>query len=78
MAVIMMMSGNSAAVSLLKIKIFWNKGYNIIISVRNNTNKNLSRDSNYIIDVIMWPKFGKFREAFKGWSWFKFNTLELA
>ena len=78
MAVIMMMSGNSAAVSLLKIKIFWNKGYNIIISVRNNTNKNLSRDSNYIIDVIMWPKFGKFREVFKGWSWFKFNTLGLA
>ena len=42
----------------LKVKIFWNKGYEVIISVHGVTNRFLSRDSNYIIDVVMWwPKF---------------------
>ena len=43
---------------LLKIKLFWNKGFDLIISVYDVTNKILSRDSNYIVDVVMWPKFG--------------------
>ena len=43
---------------LLKIVVFWNKGYDVIIPVHNVTNKILSRDSNYIVDVVMWPKFG--------------------
>ena len=43
---------------LLKIKAFWNKGYDVIISVHEVTNKILSRDSNYIVDLVMWPKFG--------------------
>ena len=30
---------------LIKIKLFWNKGYEIIISVHNVTNKILSQDS---------------------------------
>ena len=47
-----------AALGLLKVKVFWNKGYDVIISVHDVTNKILSRDSNYIIDVVMWPKFG--------------------
>ena len=42
---------------LLKIKVFWNKGYDIIIYVHDITNKILSHDSNYIVDVVMWPKF---------------------
>ena len=42
----------------LKVKIFWNKGYEVIISVHDVTNRFLSRDSNYLIDVVMWwPKF---------------------
>ena len=28
------------------------------MTVFNVINKNLSRDSNYIVDVVMWPKFG--------------------
>ena len=47
-----------ATPGLLKITVFWNKGYDVIISVDDVTNKILSRDSNYIVDVVMWPKFG--------------------
>ena len=43
---------------LLKITIFWNKGYDVINSVDDVNNKILSRDSNYIVDVFMLPKFG--------------------
>ena len=41
----------------LKTRIFWNNGYDIIISAHDITNKILSCDSNYI-DVVMRPKFG--------------------
>ena len=34
-----------------------NKYYGVIIFVHEVTNKILSRDSNYIINVVMWPKF---------------------
>ena len=54
---ILMMSAKMATPGLLKIKLFWNKGYDIIIPVNDVTNKLLSRDSNYIVDVFMWPKF---------------------
>ena len=53
-----MMSAKMATPGLLKITVFWNKGYDVIISVDDVTNKILSRDSNYIVDVVMWPKFG--------------------
>ena len=43
---------------LLKITVFWNKGYGVIISVDDVTNKALWHDSNYTVDVFMWPKFG--------------------
>ena len=52
------MSAKMASLGLLKIKVFWNKGYDVIISVHDVTNKILSRNSNYIVDVVMWPKFG--------------------
>ena len=48
----------SAKLATLKIKVFWNKGYDVIVSVRDVTNKVLSCDSNYTVDVVMWPKFG--------------------
>ena len=48
-----MMSAKLATLGLLKIKVFWNKGYDVIISVHDVTNKILSRDSNYIVDVVM-------------------------
>ena len=48
-----------ATPGLLKIIVFCNKGYDVIISVDDITNKILSRYSIYIIDVFMWSKFGK-------------------
>ena len=42
-----------AVLGLLKIKVFW-----VIIYVHDVTNKNLSCDSNYNVDAIMWTKLG--------------------
>ena len=53
MVTILMMSAKMATLGLLKIKIFCKKGYDVIISVHDVTNKILSRDSNYIVDVVM-------------------------
>ena len=53
-----MTAAKMAVVSLLKIKVFWNKDYDFVIYVHDVTNKILSRDSNYIVDVVIWPKFG--------------------
>ena len=52
------MPAKIATSSLLKIKVFWNKGYDVMIYVNDVTNKILSCDSNYIVNVVMWPKFG--------------------
>ena len=52
----MMMSAKTATVGLLKVKIFWNKTYDVTVSVQQVTNKILSCDSNYITDVAMWTK----------------------
>ena len=35
---------------LLKIMVFWNNGYDVIIPADDVTNKILSRYSNYIVD----------------------------
>ena len=51
-------SAKMAIPGLLKITVFWNEGYDVIISVHDVTNKILSRNSNYIVDVVMWLKFG--------------------
>ena len=56
-----MMSAKMATPGVLKIMVFWNKGYGVIISVDDFTNKILSRDSIYVVDVFMWPKFGNCR-----------------
>ena len=52
------MPAKMAILALLKIKVFWNKGYYIIYSIYDVNNKILSHDSNYIMDVVMWPKLG--------------------
>ena len=56
MVTILIMSGRKATLGLLKRKVFWNKRYDVIISVHDDTNKLLSHDSNCIVDVAMWPK----------------------
>ena len=54
-----MMSAKLATLGLLllKIKIFWKKSDDVIIYIHGVTNKVLSRDSNYIVGVVVWPKF---------------------
>ena len=46
-----MMSAKMAILGILKI-------YDVKISVCDVINKILSCDSNYIANVVMWPKFG--------------------
>ena len=60
MVTILMMSVKMATLGLLKIKVFWNKDYDVIISVYDVTSKILSNDSNYIVNVVMRPKFRNF------------------
>ena len=47
-----------ATLGLFKKNVFWKKSYDVIISVPGVTSKILSLESNYIEDVVMWPKFG--------------------
>ena len=49
-----MMSAKMATPSLLKIRLYRNKGYEVIIYVHDVTNKILSGDLNYNVDVFMW------------------------
>ena len=57
MVAILMMSTKLATLGLLKIKVLWNKGYDVIISVDDTTTKILSNDSGNFVDVVMWAKF---------------------
>ena len=52
----MMMSAKMAASDLFKNKE--KKGYDVIIFAHEVTKKNLSRDSNYNVNVVMLPKSG--------------------
>ena len=47
MVVTLMMSAKLATLGLLKIKVFWNKGYDVIISVYGITKKN------YVTQIIL-------------------------
>ena len=53
-----MMQAKKATSGLLKTKVFWNKGCYVIYSAYDVTKKIFSDDPNYIVDVVMWPKFG--------------------
>ena len=52
-----MIPAQLATLGVLKIKVFWNKGYDIIISAHYIRSKILFGDSNYIADFVMWTKF---------------------
>ena len=54
----LMMSAKMATLDLFKMRIFWNKGYYVIYSVYEVTDKISSHNPNYIVDVVMWPKLG--------------------
>ena len=53
MVTILMMSAKMTTQGLLKIRAFKKKDYGVIISAHDVTNKCLSRDSNYIIGVVL-------------------------
>ena len=53
-----MMPAKLVTLDILKIKILWSKVYNVIIFVHDFSDKIFTRDSNYIVDVVMRPKFG--------------------
>ena len=57
MVAIVMMSAKSATLDFLKIKVFWSKCYDFIIPVHDVTSEILSGDSNFIVDIVMKPKF---------------------
>ena len=67
MAEILIMSAKMATPGYLKVKLFWNNSYDVIIIVHAVFNKTLSGDANYIVDMIMWPKLsnssGSIREV---------------
>ena len=54
-----MMPAKMATLGLLQINVFWNKGYDGIFFANEVAKKNLSHDLNYIVNVLMWPKFGR-------------------
>ena len=58
MVTILIMSAKIVTVAFLKIKVFLNKGYDLITSVHDVTNKILLRDSNYVVDAVIRPKMG--------------------
>ena len=53
-----MMPAKLATLGHLKIKVFRNKDCDTMVSVHDVTKKILSLDSNFIIDVVISPKFG--------------------
>ena len=58
MVAISMISAKLATPGILKIEVFRNRNYDVTISVHDTTKKLSSYDSNYIVNLIVWPKFG--------------------
>ena len=50
-----MMSAKLATLDPLEIKVFWN---DVTISAHDVIDKIFSQDSNYIVDLVLWPEFG--------------------
>ena len=53
-----MIPAELATPGLLKIKVFWNKGSDVVDFINDATNIILSSSSNYIVDVVLWLNFG--------------------
>ena len=60
MFAVLMTSAKMATLGCLKEKVFWSKVNDVKSSVQDVTNKILSRDSNYITDVVIWSKSGNY------------------
>ena len=88
-----MMPAKFATPGLLKVKVILNKGYDTIISVHEVTSNILSHENYFadvvmfdkcsmsikkvITSSSILQKFDQKKQLFEGWSWFKFNNLEL-
>ena len=59
MVTILMMSAKKATLGRLKVTVFWNKGYDAKIFVYDVKNKILSRDLDYLANMVMSPKFAR-------------------
>ena len=59
MVTVLLVSAKITTLGLLKIKVFWNKGYDIIIFVQDIMSKTSSLDSSEVVDVVMLPKFDR-------------------
>ena len=51
-----MMFAQVATLGRLQLKVTWNKDYEVTNFVHDVTDKILLRYSNYIVDVVIWPK----------------------
>ena len=60
MVAILIISAKLATPVFLKINAFWNKSYDVTVSAHDVTIGILSLDSNYFVDLCMWPMFCKF------------------
>ena len=93
MVTILMILAKIATLGLLKIKIFSNKCSEVTVFSHDVMSRISSLDSNPIVDVVGWAKFGNSslwersyhfikiwqkKHVFEGWSWFKLNNLGLA
>ena len=57
MVTVLLMSAKMTTLGLLKIKVFWNKCYDVINPVYDITKKILFYDSDYIVNVVMLSKY---------------------
>ena len=90
----LMMSPKMATPGLLETMVFWNKCSGVINAAHDANSKMLSRDSNYVVDEVMWQKasisvregivapillgFDQKSRSFEGCSWFNFDNLGLS
>ena len=72
---ILMMSAKMASIGLLKIKEFRNKGYDVIISLYDVSTKIYHVTQIFIVDVVMWPKFGSSRTSMREKTLFMIGGL---
>ena len=64
MVTISMMSAKITTPGFLKIRVFWKKGYDVIIFCPWRHQQNFLRDLHYTIDVAMWLKLGNWSISF--------------
>ena len=61
MVATLMVSAKLVTIAILKITAFWSRGFDVKIFVHDVTNKILLFHSNYIVLMVISPKFGNAR-----------------